>query len=206
MRKIMLLTFVLTVFALSAFAQGEEGKGLIAKGFKVGLSMSNWSADDIEDNDMKLGFAGGGFVTFGLSPQFAIQPEVMFCMKGTQFDGGGSDKLKYKVDYLVIPVLMKYMIPTNGNVSPNLFVGPEVGFLLSGKATMGSEEEDIKEYLKNTDFGLAFGAGMDIKMESFTLMFDARYTLGLSNILDEDEDEDDELKNTDILVTVGLGF
>lgn len=206
MKKLVLLTFVLVALALSAFAQGDAGKGITAKGFKAGLVMANLSSDDIEENDMKLGFAAGAFITYALSPQFAIQPEVMYCMKGTKFSIEGMDEdLKYNFNYLVVPVMMKYMIPTQGNVAPNLFAGPEVGFLLSAKAKMGSEEEDMKDDMKSVDFGLGFGAGVDFKMESATIMLDARYTLGLSNIADT-EDDDTSVKNTAIMVTLGVGF
>jgi len=207
MKKLVLLTLLIMVFSLGAFAQDEAGKGIIAKGFKAGLVMANLSSDNISENDMKLGFAGGAFITYAFSPQFAIQPEVMYCMKGTKFSmEGAEDDLKYNFDYLVVPIMLKYMIPTEGNVAPNFFAGPEVGFLLSAKAKMGGEEADMKDELKSVDFGLGFGAGVDFKMESTTIMFDARYTLGLSNIADDTEGGDFSVKNTALMFTLGIGF
>lgn len=200
MKKLVLLTFVLVALALSAFAQGDAGKGITAKGFKVGVTMANLTGD-IEDTKMKIGFAAGGFFTYSFSPTFAIQPEVLYCMKGAKADTDEGEKLK--LDYLAIPVMFKYSFPTEGKIAPNIFAGPEVGILLSAK----EEDEDIKEYFKSVDFGIGFGAGIDIAMESGKLTLDARYTLGLSNIADTDEDESDfSVKNATIMVMLGYGF
>ena len=54
------------------------------------------------------------------------------------------------------------------------FVGGGVGFLLSATDEYDDEEDDIKEYLKSTDFGLNLGLGY--KLDS-GLFFSARYNL-----------------------------
>ncbi len=68
---------------------------------------------------------------------------------------------------------------------------------------MGDGEEDIKEFLKSTDFGLNLGVGY--KMES-GLNFGARYNLGLSDVNDSDMDGGAEYKNSVIQVSVGYFF
>lgn len=198
MKKTILLTFLFVAIALTASGQNVGGVGLISKGLKFGLSMSNWTGIDLNGNETKTGFAGGGFVTLGISRQLALQPEIMYCMIGTQFTFNTNEIAKYKLNYLIVPVLLKYKFQTVGNVVPNFFAGPEVGILLSAKVTLGSMEEDFKDQLKNTDFGLTFGGGIDFKLQTTTLMIDARYTLGLSEIRDN-VDDDDKLKNSDIL-------
>ena len=121
-------------------------------------------------------------------------------MKGTEEDVDEGEKLK--LDYLEIPVLVKYMIPTEGKISPCFFAGPAVGMLMSAKYG----DEDVKDFTKSIDFGVAFGAGVDVAMgEKGKLTFDARYTLGLANIVDE-EGVDDKVKNANISFMVGYSF
>ena len=112
MKKLVLLTFVLVLLALSAFAQDEVVKGITAKGIKAGLSMSTLTGD-VEGVKAKAGFAAGAFLTYNFSPALAVQPEVMYCMKGAKAEVGDT---KLKIDYLVVPVLLKYNIPTQGKV------------------------------------------------------------------------------------------
>ena len=198
MKKVLLTLSLVLVFALGATAQ-DEMVGLTGKGMKVGANLANLSGD-ISNNAMKFGFAGGAFITYKFSPQLGIQPEVLYVMKGTKADEGDG---KLKFDYIDIPVLLKYFIPTEGNIKPNIFAGPTVGFLMSAKSEYGDESEDVKDYLKSINVAAAFGAGVEIVMESMAVTFDARYTLGVTNINDEG---DGDLKTGDISILVGFSF
>jgi len=65
-----------------------------------------------------------------------------------------------------------------------LEAGPQEGFLMSAKAKVGGESEDLKDVTKGIDFGLDFRVGY--KMDS-GLNFGCRYNLGLSDINDDPE-------------------
>ncbi len=198
MKKLVLLTFVIAFLALSAFAEGEAVKGITAKGFKAGLSMSTLTGD-IDGVKAKAGFAGGAFLTYNFSPAMAVQPEVIYCMKGVKAEVGD---MKLKLDYLVIPVLLKYDVPTQGKISPNIFAGPELGILLSAK----KGDVDIKDSTESVDFGISFGAGIDFAMESGKITLDARYTVGLSNVAKTEEGDNTSVKNGTFMVLLGYGF
>ena len=185
------VAFVL-IFAMSASAFEP---GLAGYGLKFGMNMANFSGKDAkaeegESKKMKLGFAAGGFVTYSITEMFAVQPEVLYTMKGAKYEWeGGSWTAKY--DYLEIPVLAKVSIPTQGNIGPHLFIGPALGILLSAKDKTEIEgedpfelagEEDAKDWTKSTDFGLVFGAGVDIGMPHSAITIDGRWELGLSTI------------------------
>ena len=115
--------------------------------------MANETGDDVEeDAEMQLGFAVGGFVTYSINEIFAIQPELLYTMKGAkgtcEWDGL-CEEWKDKLTYLEIPVLAKFTIPTEGKIAPNLFIGPALGILLSAKYEWEidgeSDEQDLKE-------------------------------------------------------------
>ncbi|HNV51349.1 MAG TPA: porin family protein, partial [Tenuifilaceae bacterium] len=116
-------------------------------------------------------------------------PELMFSQAGCKFDADGDPKLK--LNYIVLPIIVKYSF---GAI--NLQAGPQLGFLLSAE----DDGDDIKEFLKPIDLGLNIGAGYQI-MEN--LGVEARYNLGLSNIVDEG---DGELKTNGIQVLVSYSF
>ena len=197
MQKLLIALGLVLVLAMGASAQMEE-TGLTAKGFKVGLNMANLTGD-IDGNAMKMGIAGGVFMTYTFSPGVAMQPEVMYVMHGTKEDGGDG---KIKLDYIDVPILFKYSFPTEGNFKPNLFAGPMVGLLMSAKM----DDNDIKDGMKDINFGAAFGIGATMQMETMAVTMDARYTLGLTNTLDIPDEVDVSWKTGDISIMLGLAF
>lgn len=75
---------LLTLFFASVSAQGLTGKGL-----KGGLNIATLTGDDVENEGKKskLGLCAGGFITYSINDIFAIQPEVLFTMKGVVHEG-----------------------------------------------------------------------------------------------------------------------
>ena len=88
--------------------------------------------------------------------------------------------------------------------------GPTIGFLQSAKlkVIMGSYEEwdDLKDDLKSIDFGLGFGAGLDLPIGNNFIFVEARYSLGLMNIADKDEGTYADVKTRGIQFFVGITF
>ncbi len=190
-----------------SFAKGIE------VGFKIGVNKADWHGEDIketeqrlgEDVESKWGLCAGGFVRFNISKTFAIQPEVLYTEKGAKLEQifpVGTERWEFNLSYLEVPVLVKFMIPTPGGVKPNLYAGPALAIKLSYKfkAEGGgvTVEEDI-EGMKDTDFGIIVGAGVDIGK----LMVDVRYVLGLTTTFD---DAEDDVKNGVISLMIGFSF
>lgn len=227
MKKLVLAVLVLMLFAAYACAQDAPlAKGIIGKGIKAGVTLGNFAGADAdglgETKKMSLGFGGGGFITYGFTPMFAIQPEVLFMTKGVKYEEDGGDGTdKFKLSYIEVPVLLKVMPQMQGNVKPNFFAGPFVGFLMSAKdkAEGWTDAEDngdfdIKDDMKSIEFGLAVGAGVDFGMGKGKVTLDARYDLGLSkitNFTDEqlegmDMTEQPNVKTATIAFMVGYSF
>ena len=180
-----LFTLALLVIISTAYAQGITG------GLKAGMTIANLHGDDVEGfgYESKMGFCAGGFITFKVANIVAIQPEVLYTQKGTKREGeymGGTWKDTYNYNYLEIPVLLKVIMPVQGMIKPHLFVGPYFAYNLTAKLKMeynGSFDEiDFDEYVKNTDFGAVFGGGIDFGLPAGKIVFDARYSLGLTTI------------------------
>lgn len=180
-RSLILVISILAIFM--AFADLSSAQTKVELGIKGVLNVANLTGD-VSNNEAMVGFGGGGLMRITPSPQLCIQPEVLWMMKGMKEKGGDNEKMK--LSYIEIPVLVIYKPPTSGNIKPSFFVGPAVSFLLGAKIG----EEDFKEYVNSTDFGLVLGGGVNFETAAKSVVYiDVRYTLGLGNIA-KDSGED----------------
>jgi hypothetical protein len=196
MKRTILISIMIAVLMLASSIFAQDAARPMKYGIKAGFGMANLTGD-IDGNKSMLTPGFGLFLTYKASPNFAIQPEVLYEMKGTKEDGGDG---KIKLNYITVPVLLKYVIPTQGKMAPSIFAGPYLGFKASAKDQDGTKLEGVK----STDFGVAFGAGLDFAAGAtgvFTI--DARYELGLSNTNDVG---DVSVKNSWLGLYLGYGF
>ncbi len=103
----------------------------------------------------------------------------------------------WKLTYIEIPLLMKFTVPTSSNIKPNIIMGPAVGIKVGSKLDWhwsGSGkpvgaiynfywDESSKENidgLENIELSFVFGTGIDFELTSGKILFDVRYTMGLT--------------------------
>jgi hypothetical protein len=210
-------TTILVILLATAVSLTSAQK--ISGGLKAGINLASWHGDDVEDmtgGDLKrkLGFCGGGFIAFRLGKVVILQPEVLYSQKGARQREEFLDeviKVWYKLNYLEIPICIKLMIPVQGKVKPNLFLGPYFGVMITdprGKVEIDglTMEEDL-EGVKDTDFGMVLGGGVDIGLGKGKMVFDVRYTLGLTTIIEyELFEENIDLKNNAFSFLLGYSF
>lgn len=192
--KLLGLTFLFNIllftgWGISTTAAQSYQKEPLTWGVKAGIVASDLYGDDVGGTDARTGFNGGLFLNYRFNDYWGLQPEVLFSNKGADLESGLSGEnapTEYDLGYLSVPVLAKLYIPASPYLIPNLYAGPEVGFKLYGDAN-GS---DLNDQLKDAEFGLAFGAGLDYNLSSDPVNFirtvglDLRYTLGLTNLFD----------------------
>jgi opacity protein-like surface antigen len=198
---------------LAAAIMASAVSGLFAAewsfGLKGGLDLAKLSGD-IEDFGWKMGASGGAFFRWPIGSIFAVQPEVLIAMKGAKETGELLDipfERFVKLTYLEIPLLVKACMPARGNIRPNLYAGPAVGFKLGARIrveAMGYAIEDDVEDVRSTDFGFIGGAGLDYRLNSHYLLVDVRYEAGLATIDDSSEKRD--VSNNAITFMAGFGF
>jgi len=205
MKKFFTLLFIVAAFTSISLAQMQLG-------LKAGLNIANIGGSDVDELvgqslDSKTTFAGGIFFMYQFSDMFAIQPEAYYSMKGATYSEGGVD-LTISLDYIEIPLLLKFIIPIKGsNIRPSIFAGPAIGFNTTHKMKVEysgqSAEEDIPD-TKSTDFSLAFGGGVGFPVGNGELGVDVRYILGLSTI--DDSSDPWDVKNNVINFNLYYGF
>ncbi len=192
---------VLLIAALAVFGLTNVNAQDIGFGVKAGANFASFSGSDVPDAaEMKVGFHLGVLAEFKLGNQFAVQPELLYTMRGTQTTTeilGQSFDAKMNLSYLSVPILAKYYITENLNIH----LGPQIGFLMSAKVSSDGNDVDVKDQYKSIDAGLAVGLGY--KLDS-GIFFDARYYLGMTQLADTDQDVD--VKNSVIQISVGYMF
>ena len=136
----------------------------VSYGVRGALNISNLDFDPDADfeNKHRNGFAFGGFAEFGLSDNVSLLTELQWSAEG------GKDE-DLRADYIQLPIQLR--LSTSDRFS--LGVGPQVA---------------LKTW-KNQDafstFAFSGVVGAEYMITS-DLFVDARFSFGLTNILDED--------------------
>ncbi len=191
---------MLLLFSIFIGQQVEAQNGF---GLRVGLVSSDTKADLVDLLDINLkaktGFDIALLYNYETGSGVSIQPEVHYTQLGFKVDVGFI-KPKGDINYIRIPVLIKYdVMSNNDNLSLSPFVAPYLGILASDDIDLLSLFTDDLP-ITSTDVGLDVGVNFKL---SNGLFFDARYTLGFQNILDLPVGE---LKNSAIGVGIGYIF
>jgi hypothetical protein len=204
MKKFLMLAAIAVFSFTTVQAQG------VSFGAKAGVNFASIGGDETSGIDGRTGFHVGALAEIPVNDFFSVQPEIVYSAQGAKdsytesFDGitvMGESTLK--LDYINIPIIGKFYVVEG----LSLEVGPQVGFNISAKdefevSGLGmteSGEEDIKDFVKGTDFAIAAGAAYKLPIGLF---FSARYNVGLSDI----NDFEGSLKNQNNVVQVGAGF
>jgi len=208
----MLVVFVLICLVPQAsFAQKGVRWGLMGGINSANIRVSGQDAASIDWKSI-LGIRGGGFVRIHFHDVVAIQGETFFSQMGSKYEEmilGTNYKEELKLTYIEVPLLVKVVLPTQSSIKPNIFSGSYVALNLDAKATtyiagVKEGEEDLED-VRTLDYGLVFGAGLDIELGNLMLIFDARYNLGLTKINDP-EGLDIAVKNNALVAMLGIGF
>lgn len=212
--KPLVVSLVVTAFLVISWG-AALGQAPLKLGFRGGVSISSLDFDsESVDLDSRTAFSGGGFLVIDLAGNWAIQTEVLYVPKGgkdkqmaTDVDGVelGEFTTTFQINYLEIPVLVRAAL---GSSPVHVLAGPALAFNKSSKITASNVPGfgDIDEEwdgIAGTDIGLVFGVGVDLPVGFGEIVFDARYTLGLSNVNDTNGAE---IKNRAFLISGGVAF
>jgi len=166
----------LSLIVIAAFITTIAG-AQIQFGLKGGLNLGNLHESPSEPGTslkIKADFNAGVLAYIPLFNHFGLQPEAIYSGQGSK---ATSDETSFNFNlvYINVPILFKYKDPSGFFAE----IGPQAGFLISGKAKAGGVSTDIKDSFKSTDISGVLGIGY---LSSVNLGIDARYALGLANI------------------------
>jgi len=186
MKKLIILAFLI-VGSLSANAQ------LLRFGIKAGPNFSDMDGKDY-DSKTRTGFHFGAVVEIKASPNFSIQPELLYSMQGSKVKVSNLKDENINYDYVTVPVVLKYYILSD---LLSLEAGPQFAFLVNDNANKFNLGDS------NTfDFSVLGGLGIDITKHIFG---QARYVVGLTDA-SKDAIVNKDIKNKVIQLSVGYKF
>lgn len=194
------LMALLLVVATGTPALAQVG---FSVGGRAGIGIADLDVEDDEGLDSRLGIVAGAFLGINLGPLFNLRPEVQYAQKGAEFTEADFTTT-IKLSYIEFSVPATVNIPVEGApIQPRVYAGPslglEVGCDVKVEGGAVSASVDCEEFgleTKSVDFGVMFGAGVDIPAGPGAITVDGRYNLGLSNINDStDPDLAGDVKN-----------
>ena len=183
------------------------GRGANYYGLRIGPSFSTVNSDDktLDGGDSQTGLNIGAVVGFSLTDQAPLYLEtgLMYTEKGGKKDIDNGKKMTYDLNYLELPVVVKYAINVDGHFSVQPFAGGYLACGVGGKIRnyneRVAESSFSKKYFQRFDGGLRLGCGVGYDM----FYADLSYDLGLANIC---HDEFDRSHNGCLTLNFGVNF
>lgn len=168
---------------------------------KGGLNTAFFSGSDARGTDPRLGAVAGAGVRLGLTPALSAQVEALYSQEGAvEADGSGT----FKLDYLDIPVLVRYGVPVGRFAEAGLYAGPQIGIPL--RAEFDAEFGAVESEQTRTEVAIAVGADYG----SGPISIDLRYVIGIQDAFDDEIDgvpvELLDIKNQAFTATLAYRF
>ena len=188
--KKFLVAIVAVLFAAPSFAQYSSGgftlsESTVYYGARVGLNLGWISGDYNDDMGSKAGMNIGGVLGLRVSdatPVF-LESGLYFTMQGAK-----KDKAETNLNYLEIPLLIKYGIQATDEIAVLPYLGPTFGLGIGGKTKVPGEGSvgsfSSKGSFNRPDVGIKFGCGAEYNK----LYLETGLKFGVTNILDDDND------------------
>nr|MBP7472365.1 PorT family protein [Prevotella sp.] len=178
-------------------------------GFRVGPGFSTVNSDSkyLDTNKSRTGLNIGMAVGMPLTESVPLYFEtgLYYTQKGGKSTYDGT-KFTYGLDYIELPLLLKYRAPLTNNITVEPFVGGYLACGVSGKIKDYGEREayssfssDYDDNFNRFDGGVKLGCGMSFDM----LYVEASYDIGLANV---GKDDFDDTHTGCFNLTVGINF
>jgi len=158
----------------------------------------------------------GGFYNFPFTEKLSFQGELRYTRKGfKQVQALGNDKniVKLKLQYLEIPLMVKYSFPVSETLIPYVVGGGYASLKLHAKNyayTEGSNTQvvtDMDEFFNRIDLGILGGVGVKYQWNDFMCFnLEARYCLGFKDIYKDTGSTNVSFKNRSFYLLLGVSF
>lgn len=176
---------ILGIFCLVAAASATAPA--MEWGLKAGPSFSRFRfAEGLGQGWRPLSsFQVGAFLDVRIFDNFIFRPEILFSRLGGEFTSeyAGTDiRLRERLDYLVLPVLLKFEIPVVRGLSLRLCGGGFGAALIGAKTVMTFAEETYKEDIRKEIRPFDFGYSLGLEVGWKKLILELRHNRGITDI------------------------
>ena len=154
------------------------------------LKLQNASGNTIK-GEFVLSYGGGAILGLNFNNNVGLEVECIYNNLSQKYKDQNLER-KIHINYLNVPFLLSLNTCRTNTVNLNVVAGPQLGVnLCSSVSTTGSEGVDTVQAVlavKKSDFGFAYGAGLDFglnKSKTARLDIGFRGVYGLININDK---------------------
>lgn len=166
-------------------------------GFRAGLNMSEANLQTTNGDLLEAarinGVNAGIFANIQIGSIIALQPEITFSQKGFKASWNTSDSSAIlNANYLDMPIMLELGFGLGDNFRIFANAGPNVSYLLDAEEqfydavndeTMTTPFNLDEAALERLDIGVNFGGGISLRINRWKYTLDARYNMGLKEIL-----------------------
>jgi hypothetical protein len=129
----------------------------------------------------KVGLGIGGLVSFDLGNSLALESGLLLTSRSV----GGTDDSSINFSYLQLPVVAKYWVMPQLNFNAGLYYAMGLGDITAKSASGASTDATYKSQgLSSSDFGVILGTGVKVPAGAFSIVGNANYLIGLTNLND----------------------
>ena len=217
----------LLVMGLAAPATAQS----VEAGFRLGLTRSSFGTDRVDERDALSFPAAAAVLAVRITPLVAIQPEVLFLMKGatqnaTFIGVAGPDTIRSRYSnrlgflYVEVPVLARVFLPVRGHFRPYVAAGPYMGWMghcfgylkeAAGAASVQATNDTVSvgsaclhDHLRRLDVGATIAAGVRLPLgHGRAAVADARYDFGVRSVV---TDAATAVPNRTLSISLGITF
>jgi opacity protein-like surface antigen len=180
-----------------------------AVGGNVGMTVAKFvganASGEVEPFN-RMGLAVGVGINLGLSRFVALQADILFVQKGSNYETDGEDRGSIHLEYLEFPLLARVRLPVSQRATPYMLVGPGFSYTITAEARgANGGSRDLKEETRSIDLGLIVGVGTALQIvQQSELVVEARYEMGLVSI--DDSGDGGEVYNRAFTFLVGYQY
>ena len=190
------------VFAVTGTAEAQ-----MTIGAKGGVNMANLENAEVLGAESRTAFVGGGFLRMGFLRGLTLQPELLYSSKGAEIpdEGAPGSPGTVQLDYVEIPVLLRYDFPFEP-FRPYLYGGPYGAFEVGCEVDVPGENTEATDCgegfggdnRRSFDWGAIAGGGLSFGMGPGRLLLEARYGIGMQDLIDDADEVPDDQQSEDI--------
>lgn len=204
---------VISLLACALFTSDSGALTIDGVGVKAGVAYSqvNLANYTYGRSEWHAGVAAGPFVTIAFYRGFSIQPNLIYVKRGGAYhdrvehpDGSQAtvSEATFRLDYLELPLLLRYTLMPDRRLSPVVFIGPTWGWALASEYVQdGISNPDM---LGEADTALTIGVGAVTTAGNSAFSLEVLYRRAHSGI--GKELGEDSVKIDGISILVGAGF
>ena len=185
MKQFCLFSVLLVVFGLSlVHAQNEVNLGVIG-----GLNISDAKIEGADGDEMKTSsqnqFGVGILAELVLTENVSLGTNILYLKKSVTVETDDPQSFDVWAGYIEVPLYIKASFGTE--IRPYILAGPSLGLLLNSEITteFGGIDftGDFIDVLKNSEFSIVFGVGVEVPVWQGLAFIQARYAYGIQDIL-----------------------